>query len=52
MYLEDAGESLPGQPVVNDGEEFAERLQKSRGLHALLQQVLYGSQDVQFCLLK
>lgn len=52
VYLEDAGEGLSGQLVVNDGEEFAERLQEGGGLHTLTQQVLHGGQDVDFCLLQ
>lgn len=52
LYLEDSSEGLPGQLVVDDGEEFAERAQEGRGLHTLSQQVLYGGQDVNFCLLK
>ena len=52
LHLEDVDEGPSGQLVVNDGEEFAERPQEGRGLHALSQQVLYGGQDVDFCLLK
>lgn len=50
-YLEDIGEGLSGQLVLDDGEEFAERLQEGRWLHALAQQVLHRGQDVDFCLL-
>lgn len=52
MYLEDIGEGLPGQLVLDDGEEFAERLQEGRWLQALAQQVLHRGQDVDFCLLQ
>lgn len=52
LYLEDISEGLPGQLVVDDGEEFAERLQEGGGLHTLSQQVLHCGQDVDFCLLK
>lgn len=51
-YLEDVGEGLSGQLVVNDGEKLAEWPQEGGGLHTLLEQVLYGGQDVDFCLLK
>lgn len=51
-YLEDAGERLSRQLVVNNGEEFAERPQEGGGLDALLQQILYGGQDVHLCLLE
>lgn len=51
-YLEDISEGLSGQLVVDDGEEFADRPQEGGGLHTLSQQVLYGGQDVDFCLLK
>lgn len=52
LYLEDSSEGLPGQLVVNGGEEFAERPQEGGGLHTLPQQVLDGGQDVNHRLLK
>lgn len=52
LYLEDISEGLPGQLVVDDGEEFAERPQEGGGLHTLPQQVLHCGQDVDFRLLK
>ena len=52
LYLEDSGEGLPGDLVVNDGEEFGERPQEGGGLLRLPQQVLDGGQDVDLCLLK
>lgn len=52
LYLEDVGEGLPGQLVVDDGEEFAERPEEGGRLHALSQQILHGGQDVDFHLLK
>lgn len=50
-YLENAGESLSGQLVVNDSEEFSEWLQEGGGPNALPQQVLDGGQKVNLCLL-
>lgn len=52
LYLEDISEGLPGQLVVDDGEESAERPQEGGGLHTLPQQVLHCGQDVNFCLLE
>lgn len=52
QYLEDIVQGLPGQLVVNDGEEFAERPQEGRRLHTLSQQVLQRCQNVDCYLLK
>ena len=52
LYLEHADEGLPGQLVVDDGEESAERPQEGGGLRTLSQQVLHCGEDVDFCLLK
>lgn len=52
LYLEHVNEGLPGQLVVDDGEESAERPQEGGGLRTLSQQVLHCGEDVDFCLLK
>lgn len=51
-YLEDGGEGLSGQLVVEDGEQSTDRLEEGGGIRTLSQQVLDCSQDVNLGLLK